>query len=65
MHLRSKALDNETRLQILDSIERSISNPGVIASRLDRPRSTVEKHLRVLRSAGLVEKIPALNPEVD
>jgi predicted transcriptional regulator len=31
-----------------------------IAKKLDRHRSTVEKHLRVLLKAGIVEKVPSL-----
>jgi len=27
------------------------------------PRSTIEKHIRVLFEAGLVEKMPILNPK--
>jgi DNA-binding transcriptional ArsR family regulator len=55
-----KALADKSRLQILDCIQKGISNPGEIAKKLDRHRSTVEKHLRVLLKAGIVEKVPSL-----
>lgn len=58
-----KALGSDSRLQILYCIEEGVTNPGEIAHKLDRPRSTVEKHLRVLLRAGLVEKIPDLSPK--
>jgi DNA-binding transcriptional ArsR family regulator len=55
-----KALGNKSRLQIVECIQRGIKNPGKIARSLDRHRSTVEKHLRVLLKAGIVEKVPSL-----
>ncbi len=55
-----KALADRSRLEILDCIERGVSNPGEIARKLDRHRSTVEKHLRVLLKAKIVEKVPTL-----
>ncbi|MFX0197838.1 MAG: ArsR/SmtB family transcription factor [Candidatus Hodarchaeota archaeon] len=57
------ALGNERRLQIIESIERGTSNPGEISHKMGLPRSTVEKHIRVLVSAGLVEKLPGLTIE--
>ena len=56
-----KALADKSRLQILDCIEKGVSNPGEIADELGRHRSTVEKHLRVLLKAGMVEKVPSLS----
>lgn len=53
-------MGNLTRLQILDSIEAGVSNPGEIAMSIGRYRSAVEKHLQVLLEAGVVEKVPAL-----
>jgi DNA-binding transcriptional ArsR family regulator len=58
-----KTLGNENRLRILQSIEKGVSNPGEMSRDLDMPRSTVEKHLRVLLKARMVEKVPNLNPE--
>jgi len=55
-----KALADKSRLQILDCIQQGVSNPGEISKKLDRHRSTVEKHLRVLLKAGIVEKVPSL-----
>ena len=57
------ALGNETRLEILNMIEKNISNPGEIAQRKNMPRSTIEKHFRVMLAAGAVNKIPSLSPE--
>lgn len=55
-----KAFADVGRLQILECIQKGISNPGEISRELNRHRSTVEKHLRVLRKAGVVEKVPSL-----
>ena len=56
-----KALGSSTRLEIVELIERGISNPGEIARKMDRHRSTIEKHLSVLTMAEIVEKSPSLN----
>jgi DNA-binding transcriptional ArsR family regulator len=58
-----KALGDKSRLQILESIQKGVNNPGKIAKNLDRHRATVEKHLRVLLKAGIVEKVPTLNSQ--
>ena len=55
-----KALASKSRLQILETIQKGISNPGEIARKLKRHRSTVEKHLRVLLAANIVKKVPSL-----
>jgi len=55
-----RALASKSRLQILECIQKRVSNPGEIARRLKRHRSTIEKHLRVLLVAGIVEKVPSL-----
>jgi len=55
-----KALANKSRLQVLECIQKEISNPGEIAKKLNRHRSTIEKHLRVLLTANIVEKVPSL-----
>lgn len=55
-----KALADKSRLQILDCVQKGISNPGDIAKKLDRHRSTIEKHLRVLLKANVIEKVPSL-----
>lgn len=55
-----KALADKSRLQILDCIKNGIANPGDMAKKLGRHRSTVEKHLRVLLKAGIVKKVPML-----
>ena len=56
-----KALGSSTRLEIVELIQRGISNPGQIARKMDRHRSTVEKHLSILTMAGIIEKSPSLN----
>lgn len=56
-----KAMGSEPRVQILGVIEKGEKNPGKIARELGIPRSTVEKHIRVLLNAGLVVKVPVLN----
>ena len=56
-----KAFADKSRLQILECIQNGVSNPGEIARKLDRHRSTIEKHLRALRAAKIVEKVPSLS----
>lgn len=56
-----KAFADKSRLQILECIQNGVSNPGEIAKKLDRHRSTIEKHLRALRAAKIVEKVPSLS----
>jgi len=56
-----KALACKSRLQILDCIRSGVSNPGEMDGKLKRHRSTIEKHLRVLLSARIVEKVPSLS----
>jgi len=58
-----KALADKSRLKILELIQEEISNPGDIARRLQRHRSTIEKHLRVLLKANVVEKVPSLTKD--
>lgn len=52
---------SRSRLQILDCVAKGASNPGEIAKALKRHRSTIEKHLRVLLKAGIIEKVPSLS----
>jgi DNA-binding transcriptional ArsR family regulator len=56
-----KALADKSRLQILDCVKAGVTNPGEISKKLDRHRSTIEKHLRILLKARIVEKVPSLN----
>jgi DNA-binding transcriptional ArsR family regulator len=58
-----KALGDKSRFQILECIQGGINNPGKIARNLDRHRATVEKHLRVLLRARIVEKVPSLTTQ--
>ena len=55
-----KALASKSRLQILECMQRGISNPGEIARKLKRYRSTIEKHVRVLLKADIIDKVPSL-----
>jgi len=55
-----KALADKSRLQILECIQAGASNPGETARKLNRHRSTIEKHLTVLLAANIVEKVPSL-----
>ncbi|MFX0095810.1 MAG: ArsR/SmtB family transcription factor [Candidatus Hodarchaeota archaeon] len=57
------ALGSEKRLKLLKNIENGIANPGEITRKMKLPRSTIEKHIRVLLRAGLLEKQPSLSPE--
>ena len=58
-----KAVGDRSRLQILECIRNGNDNPGQMARNLHRHRSTIEKHLRVLLQAGLVEKTPSLTDQ--
>lgn len=58
-----KAMGSGSRQKILGVMERGVVHPGRIARELGMPRSTVEKHLRVLMKAGVVEKVPVLDDE--
>ena len=53
-----KALASQTRLEILDHIQRGITNAGEIALSMDRHRSSIDRHLRILTDANVVKKIP-------
>ena len=55
------ALASSVRLKILDSISDGFSNPREIAEKLNRHRSSIEKHLNILVVAGIIEKEPSLN----
>jgi len=55
-----RALASKARLEILECIQKGMSNPGEIAGKLCRHRSTIEKHLRVLLTAKVVKKVPSL-----
>ncbi len=44
----------------MNCINSEISNPAEIAKKLGRHRSTIEKHLRVILAANIVEKVPSL-----
>ncbi|MFW9854718.1 MAG: ArsR/SmtB family transcription factor [Candidatus Thorarchaeota archaeon] len=57
------ALGNEGRLRILQAIKRGTSNPGELSRLLGLPRSTVEKNIRILARANLLEKKPGLSPK--
>jgi DNA-binding transcriptional ArsR family regulator len=58
-----KAMGDKSRLQILECIQQGINNPGKVSRNLNRHRSTIEKHLRVLVKAGIVEKTPSLTSQ--
>lgn len=50
-----KALANESRLKIVDRLSRGESSVGELTELIGSDRSTVSKHLAVLRSHGIVE----------
>ena len=55
------ALASSARLEILNAISEGFANPGEIAEKLDKHRSSIEKHLHILLVAGIIEKKPSLN----
>jgi len=52
-----KAFASATRLEIIECIQLGITNPGDIAIAINKHRSTVENHLRILLDADVVKKI--------
>ena len=50
-----KALANESRLKIVDRLSRGECSVGKLTDLVGLDRSTVSKHLAVLRSHGIVE----------
>ena len=50
-----KALANESRLKIVDRLSRGECSVGELTDLVGLDRSTVSKHLAVLRSHGIVE----------
>jgi len=50
-----KALANESRLKIVDRLSRGEASVGELTDLVGSDRSTVSKHLAVLRSHGIVE----------
>jgi ArsR family transcriptional regulator len=50
-----KALANESRLKIVDRLFRGECSVGELTALVGSDRSTVSKHLAVLRSHGIVE----------
>ena len=50
-----KALANESRLKIVDRLSRGECSVGELTDLVGSDRSTVSKHLAVLRSHGIVE----------
>ncbi|MFZ5623451.1 MAG: ArsR/SmtB family transcription factor [Gemmatimonadota bacterium] len=51
-----RALADPTRRAILDSLRRGAEPAGRIAARFEITRPAVSRHLKVLRSAGLVQE---------
>ena len=56
-----KGFASAIRLEILTYIQQGIGNPGEIAKRMNRPRSTIENHLNVLVEADAIKKITMKN----
>lgn len=57
------ALGSEKRLDIVENIDKGISNPGELAKKMNVGRSTIEKHIRVLVEGEILEKNPGLSSE--
>ena len=52
--LMSRALGDDTRLQLLAVLREGLQTATGLAGRLDMPRTTLIHHLALLRSAGLI-----------
>jgi len=56
-----KAFASSTRLGIIDCIQLGITNPRDIAITIDKHRSTIENHLRILLEADVVKRVQTKN----
>lgn len=52
-----KAFASTSRLEIIDCIQKGITNPGEIALELNKHRSTINKHLKILVEAEVVKRV--------
>jgi len=56
-----KAFASQTRLEMLDHIQRGLTNAGDIAMNMNRHRSSIDRHLRILAEANVVKKSTSKN----
>jgi predicted transcriptional regulator len=54
-----KAYASQARLEILDHIQRGITNVSDIALSMGRHRSSIDRHLKILVDANIVKKVQA------
>ena len=52
-----KALASEIRLEIIDLIQKGIASAGEIAEKVDRHRSSIDRHLKILADANIIKKV--------
>src|ERR1700684_2961325 len=55
MEAALRALADESRRTVMETLSRGPATAGELAALLSIPRTRVSRHLRVLREAGLVE----------
>ncbi|HUU77749.1 MAG TPA: ArsR family transcriptional regulator [candidate division Zixibacteria bacterium] len=58
-----KAFASTSRLEIIDCIQKGITKPGEIALKLNKHRSTIDKHLKILVEADVVKRV--VNPIIE
>lgn len=60
-----KAFASATRLEILYCIQAGINNPGLIANKMGKHRSTIENHIRTLTDANVISKVSTNSDETN
>ncbi len=58
-----KAFSSATRLEILDCIQQGLNSFDVIVEKMDKHRSTINNHLKILTDAGVIKKIQFINKQ--
>jgi DNA-binding transcriptional ArsR family regulator len=53
----TKALASEIRIQILDLIQNGINSAVEIADKINRHRSSIDRHLKILAEANIIKKV--------
>lgn len=57
MAIMGKGIGNENRFRILESIMKGPQTVGQIAKKVHLPQPAVSQHLKILKSANLVEDV--------
>lgn len=60
-----EALADPTRRGVVELLRKRPRRAGELADALDQSAPAMSRHLRVLRTSGLIEPAPASDPEAD